>query len=297
MDEQLLTQLEKADGLPCLPVVVAEVLGMVRDDTVSMESIAACLENDPALAAYLLKISNSAFYGKRYSVSTVRQALQLIGLNAAVPLLLSFSVKGLVKQENSTLDLDLFWRRSIITACVCAKLADLSPMVEKEEAMLVGLVQDIGMLAINNAFPAAYEGLPQSMWMGHDQLLEHETKTCGGDHVAIGSWLLSTWDFPTDIVSAVVHSHAVPERGRKDLTWCSGGAGLIADVIMRGLSGGDLWKELRAALHFYWLNIAERNIDALAMEIMELVVEAEEIFEVKVIPELVLQELKRWKHD
>ena len=295
MDATLIQKLQNSPALPSLPSIAIDVLRLAEDPSASMGKIAESVQKDVAFTAQLLKTANSAFYGQRREVNSVEFALQLIGLKAAIPLIISISMNSLRQSCDSTIDLQMYWRRSVLTSCLSTKLAEFSDTARKEEALLAGLVQDIGVLAGTVLFPEEYGNLPASTWENHHELLPFEKELYNDNHISIGNWLLESWDFPPIVIDAVKHSHKTPDQLDRDLAWCVSGSSLMADCILRGLESGNLWNEVKSCLRLEWLNVPEEKITALTIEMMELVLEAESIFDIEILPKDILNVIEQKK--
>lgn len=231
MDTQLEHRLSHATGLPTLPAVAMNVIGLARDPDASLGQVATVISQDPALAAKILRIANSPFYALRRRCENLRQALSFLGLNGTLALALSFSmVKSLGKTGRSTFDYSQFWRRSLLSAAASRALAERVAPGAGEELFLAALLQDIGMLALDRAYPGFYTPLKDGP-SAHDELVAFEHKHLGTDHAEVGAWLLHTWHIPSRLRDAVAASHG-PKTGPGDQTHvgCVCVSGRIADV-------------------------------------------------------------------
>ena len=200
--------LKSCRTLPSAPAVVVRILELSREGEASIDEIAQVISRDPALIAKLLRVSNSAFYGIRYEVTTINRAISVLGINTTLSLALSFSlVKHLRKSDSKGFDANAYWRRSAIAAAAGRALAELLNKSMREELYLSGLLQDIGMLVLNEAIPQAYDPLVAAAKGSHQKLIELEREKLGVDHAAVGAWLLELWNLPEKYQLAVKTSH------------------------------------------------------------------------------------------
>lgn len=202
----LLGQIKSCRTLPSVPAVVVEILALCEQDEIGTSEIAAVLARDPALATKVLKVANSAFYGVRSQVTTLDRAVSIIGINATMSLSLSFSLAGGLKKASTGFDPVLYWRRCIITAAT-AKLLGLRKHKNGDEYLLAGLIQDIGVLVLNIAFPNQYGHLVTSSGGNHDKLVQLERESFGADHSAVGCWLAHRWNLPEKLWMSIAVSH------------------------------------------------------------------------------------------
>jgi diguanylate cyclase (GGDEF)-like protein len=207
LPQHLLQILRSCRTLPSVPGVVIEVLDLTENPDIGTAEIAKVIARDPALVAKTLKAANSAWCGLRREVTTVSQAVNLLGINGAMILALSFSVvHGLRKNTGPTFDHHAYWRRSAISATATRSIGICTGSANHDELFLAGLLQDIGMLVLNEALPT-YGKLVASAQRDHELLVEMERRELETDHAQVGSWFLQRWRLPGRLVSAVAFSH------------------------------------------------------------------------------------------
>src|ERR1700721_4421364 len=124
-----------------------------------MAKVAKALSMDSALSTKILRIANSPLYAQRRKSENLRQALVVLGLNATLTLALSFSlVKTLRAGKVNGIDYPLYWRRALVAATAARALADALRQPMAEEIFLAALLQDVGILALDQALPDLYRG-------------------------------------------------------------------------------------------------------------------------------------------
>ena len=214
LPETLINQLKACRTLPSVPAVVLEVLEICQNDTVSIGQIAKILVRDPALSGKVLKVANSPYYGVRSQVTTLERAVAILGINATLSLALSFSlVRGLQEHKTTGFDHHAYWRRSVISAAASRVIGMWANTANYDELFLAGLLQDIGMLVLNEAMPDSYGKLVEGSGENHDLLAEMERQEYGGDHAAVGAWMLQRWNLPLNLQRSAAISHGMdPEE-------------------------------------------------------------------------------------
>jgi diguanylate cyclase (GGDEF)-like protein len=204
---QLLRILQSCRTLPSMPAVVMQVLDLSQDPDIGTAKVAKVIGRDPALTAKILKVANSAWCGVRREVATLEQAVSLLGLNGTMSLALSFSlVRGLRKNDGATFDHQAYWRRSVISATATLSIGSRLKAADQDELFLAGLLQDIGMLVLNEAMPT-YGSLVASANRDHGALVEIEREELHTDHAQVGCWFLTKWGLPSRLIEAVSASH------------------------------------------------------------------------------------------
>jgi diguanylate cyclase (GGDEF)-like protein len=207
VDTELLKRLELCTTLPSPPVVAMRILDLSQDPDVDIGKVADVVSMDPALTAKILRIANSPIYAIRRKTENLRQAILLLGLNGTLTMALSFSLAASMHNNACQgFDYNLFWRRSLAAATCARRLSMAAGISASEEMFLAGLLQDIGMLALDKLQPEFYKDLGADQ-SDHNMVQELEREKLGADHAAIGGWLLQKWNLPECLQCAVAGSH------------------------------------------------------------------------------------------
>jgi putative nucleotidyltransferase with HDIG domain len=203
--------LDRIEDLPPLPAVAAKVMGMADDDRTSAMDLAQVLSTDQALTAKLIRISNSAYYGFARRVSTVREAVVMLGFKqvrqVAVGASLINTFRGSKPGPNDPFNLDLFWGHSVAVAVAAEVLAKKTRMARPEDAFTAGILHDIGRLVLRQTMLAEFTQAVAIAKTGELTLHEAEIETTGYAHDDIGRALGERWKFPTHLVDAVRCHH------------------------------------------------------------------------------------------
>lgn len=204
MSAPILDRIRNADELPSLPTVAVEVIRLTRDENGSIDELLRIIESDPALTAKLLRVVNSAYFGMPRKVTSLRQAMGLLGWRAVRVMVLSFSLVDLQKQgDKSGFSFSDFWRKSLTTAVVSRMLARSKGSSMTEEVFVAGLLAGIGRLASIWSASELYEPVLQAMKKQALPIHDVELQVLGVTHAAIGRELLTFWELPEEIAAAV----------------------------------------------------------------------------------------------
>jgi diguanylate cyclase (GGDEF)-like protein len=270
--------------LPSPSGVASQVISLARDPNIQITKVAEAISRDPAMTAKLLRIANSAFYAQRRPSSNIRQALVIIGLNAALTLALSFSlVSGLRAVKPNGIDYKRFWRRTLLAATASRACAEVCRLGGEEELFLSGLLQDVAILAIDRASATFYDHLPPDS--SHTAMMEYERQQLGKDHAAYSAMLLREWKLPERLCEAVELSHQSKGVGSNpELTKagrCVAFSSELADAVLskdRSASLGGVANRARLAL-----GIRDEQFTEIVTRLLKLIPEAEELFETSII--------------
>ena len=230
---KLTEKLKACRSLPSLPAVAVDLLQLCQDPALDLGKIAARLEQDPALAARLLRVANSAFYAVGGEVKTVKRAVSMLGSNSVMTLALSFSLVAAVHGQKG-FDHSGFWRRALLSGLAGRCLADRTEQ-DRDELFLAALFQDLGMLALDAVFPE-YRTLVAECVGNHARLARREEEELGVSHAEVGAWLAGHWRLPSYIATAALASHdsrrvpKQPSGQAQALCNCVALSGPIADV-------------------------------------------------------------------
>ncbi len=229
MQPALERQLGLCSDLPSPPGIALQVIERYQDPETSIRDIAVLVAHDPALSARILRLANAPAYARQREVGNVRQAVALFGLRGTMVLTLGISVVEGV--GSGPLDHDRLWRRAVARAIAAQLLAARSLPRHKEDAFLCGLLQDIGLLALLRIQPDLYAGI-DPLADPPEQVLAHERRRLGTDHLAASAWLLRRWNFPAHLPEAL--DHAALD--------CGQGHGLGQVLVVAGAIGDAWWQ-------------------------------------------------------
>lgn len=199
---------EQLHTMPMLPKVVQEVTQLLNSDDVDVKELSDKINHDQVLSARVLRMSNSAYFGCSREVSTIEDAIALIGLAKLKTLVVASGVTSAFTSVPG-LDLKRFWQHSLITASVARELAKEQGL-DADTAYIAGLMHTVGQLPIHMVFPKAGEEIEASC-QGKSVLERHnvEHAILGLNHNQIGEKLAKKWNFPEEI-SRVIRYYTDP---------------------------------------------------------------------------------------
>jgi len=223
--------------LQALPQSTARLLDLLEDPLVEADKLLAVIEKDPALTANLLKLCNSAYYGRKREVGSVKEALVMLGNRTVITLAFATSMGKVLRGDLAAYGLgkEDLWRHALATACGAALVAvDLGLAAQRDRAFTAGLVHDIGKMLLNRLL---LKRLEWSTATAADSFVEIEREVLGFDHAEAGAALAEAWHFPTPLVAAIRHHHepAAP-AGADPIVTAVRAANLLAAVV--GYGGG-----------------------------------------------------------
>ncbi|RXZ36747.1 HDOD domain-containing protein [Oxalobacteraceae bacterium CAVE-383] len=225
------TLIAAIQDLPSLPAVVLELMRNLNDEDAGAHLLADKIAQDQALSAKVLRLANSSFYGMQSKVTTIQQAITILGFNSVRALVTAAAViDRYAANKNSSLDFKAFWRHSIGTA-LCAKALARKLAVNQDHAFITGLLHDIGRLVMVTHSAHDYEAALAYRASNDCYLYEAEQATLGFDHATVGRAIMQHWKFPALILDAVERHHCRAQMEIDRLTAIVN----LADCIAHGL--------------------------------------------------------------
>lgn len=202
--DQVLRQIR---DLPALPAIVQDVLKNSHSDEVDIHVIARKVSLDQALTAKTLRFANSPFYGLQARVTTIQQAITLIGVDSVRHVVTATALTGYFPPGSCpALDFSVLWRHAIATA-VCARVLAVHLHVNQDYAFTAGLLHDIGRLLLATYFRREYEAVVAYRDAHDCQWLDAERIVMGVDHAVAGEALAEYWHFSDSIRYAIAGHH------------------------------------------------------------------------------------------
>ena len=197
-------------AMPAVPRVVRRLVTQLKDPSASLSRIVGELEQDPLLTARVLQLANSPFYSGRRSLSSVTDAVAVLGVDALQRLVMTVGLAA-VFVEVPGVDLRQFWLDASVTATAARRISAMSEMARDvtEAAYLAGLLHASGHLILCLAFPkdaaAAFEPRCAKNILRGAALASAELEAFGMDYPAVGSVWVEKMGFPRCVEHAIAH--------------------------------------------------------------------------------------------
>lgn len=204
--------INKVKNLPPISQAALKLVNLLEQASISNDEIVQVIKCDNVLTAKLLRACNSPYFGLDDPVSSVDQAVLMLGHQQIlhIVLTLAFGSAMVVPLPGYAVEADELWRHSLITATaaeiVATEAYDMN--VEKPVAFTVGLLHDIGKLVMSQALTPEIQGeIRQLVEKQGCSRSEAEKQILGTDHGEVGACLLQGWNLPEEILEAVANHH------------------------------------------------------------------------------------------
>lgn len=205
--DQILHAIEHDDLIfPTLPDVAIKLQRLIDDPNVSADQVVMVLSSDPSITAQIIKSANSALFGGKPQVSEVRGAVARLGYRQLRNLVITVAMKKMAISHNPVVNrrMQQFWERSRQVAAICRVVSERLPHLSPDQAMLAGLMHDIGVLPLCLHIEAHHVPIDA------DDLDAMILKFAG----MISRRLLDRWNFPAEIINAVSEYQDIHRQSR-----------------------------------------------------------------------------------
>ncbi len=225
--------LKRSDELPSFPRVVHEILATVDDPDANLKVLTSFIQQDPVISARVISLSNvaAARRGANGAISSVYAATSMIGMSRVRSLVLAFSVMDFMKGIGLEPD-HAFWEHSVVVGVCAEELARYcNQRVSSAEALIAGLLHDVGQLWLIRFERQACGAAWMSALQRKLAVDRAECERFGAGHPEIGAWLAENWHLPASVIRAI-RGHHSPDAGAMDSLTA---VVHVAEVLSNGL--------------------------------------------------------------
>jgi len=226
-DEKIRAAIGRVDKLPSPPDIFFDLSRVMQSATAGIDEVAALVVRDPGLAAKVLQLVNSAYFGARQKTSTIQQAVSLLGIDRLRYIALTVSV--FCTAEGDVQELQALSQRT-------AQLAQGFLGKSAGEAFAAALLCDVGRIIFMLGMTEQYREVCAAAPPG--ELVVYEEQAFGVTHADVGARLLALWGLPNAIVD-VVRNHHHPDLAPEPLRYTAG-AIFVADALAHGIDPAKL---------------------------------------------------------
>ncbi len=264
---------EAVNDLPALPHVVVQVMKLSEDPDSTAQDINNVLTQDQSMTARVLRLANSAFYGFPRRISTVTDAVVLLGFRTIRSIVLAASVSEILNQEigGYALEPGELWRHSQSSAIAARIIAKRIKYPAVDVAYTAALLHDIGKVILNSYMKEAYYEVVEKVENTNIPFNEAEMAVMGYDHAQAGARVAEKWNLPPELVEAIMLHHE-PEKAtiNKKLTAIVHVADIISVTMGIGVGvDGMLYSISSEAMEL--LGISEIDIESIISEMADVV--------------------------
>ena len=235
-DERIRKVIGRVDSLPALPRLCSELNSLIADPEVSLVKVARLVEQDPAMAAKVLHLVNSSFFGLPRRLTSIREAISYLGLSLLRNLVFSLAVfrafEGATRMPGFSHE--LMQNHALAVAHVAKRICPARE--HADDAFISALLADVGQLVLAAHLPDLFGEIIRHAHIHGLSLHAAECERLGVSHAEIGAYLLGLWQLPYAVVEGVAHHHDAsripPHR------FIAADAAYIAQALVQVTDGG-----------------------------------------------------------
>lgn len=253
--------LKKINDLPPMPKVLFKARKVLSDPNSSFKEISKIIETDQAIAAKVLKVANSAYYGLSGMVSSIHQASVVLGYQTLEQVITMVSSSAMLGKQlkGYGLNAGMLWKHSLATALASRLIAKRRAPSMENDAFSVGLIHDAGKLALDKYLSEKQNEVKAFLRDQSPSFLEAERHVLGFDHTDMAFELCQKWKLPENHAAAMRYHHSPENANGNQLAYIVYVANYVAEKA--GYSGGPGFDESQ---------ISESNLETLRLKMEDL---------------------------
>lgn len=230
-------------NLDPLPVTVEKLIAALSDEDVSFKELGMVIEYDPAVAANILRVANSAFYAGRGRIQNPKDAVVRLGTATLLDIVLGNYLKELtVEAPLYSLSENELWMHAAVSSIAVREIKQQvnGSAAVPQAATIAALVHDIGKLIMVRYLKADPEDILHVSRREKVTFVEAECCLFGFDHAEVGAAIARKWDFPEPITEAIERHHQYPLEQSSEILDAVVLANLVAKTLGIGLGAEGL---------------------------------------------------------
>jgi len=198
---------KKLGDLPTPSVILDKAIRLSSNIESNINDLAKNISADQALTAKVIRISNSPIYGQRRKISSISEAIQVLGFNQIKSIIVTAMTFQMFSSCSLTNNALVLWHHSLSTAIAARLIVQKTGIIDKEEAYLAGLLHDIGKMALLKTVPKLYSSIIKEVKETNSTFEEIEMRELNFNHISVSSVLLIEWGFNNKFVSEIKCLH------------------------------------------------------------------------------------------
>jgi len=205
--------LKRVQVIPPLPTSAMRVIALTKNPLTSAKALETVIEQDPALVVSILRQANSAYYGYARRISSLQEAIVILGIQVIQGLVISAAVAPLLKSKllGYEIEQEGLWKHSLLTAMAAKRLCQHRKLPYGDVAFTAGLLHDIGKLIISVYVQQVGDHLLRKVTETKLSYVVLEKTVIGFDHAKVGGFLAKSWDLPNDLAAAISCHHSLSD--------------------------------------------------------------------------------------
>lgn len=232
------------DEMPAFPINIRKILEVSKDLDCTVQQLISAINSDPVITLKILRVVNSSYYGLKNKISSLEYAIVYLGLNTIKNLAISIAaISAIPLKGTASFDPNSYLKHSLATARISKVLASNISGPDPSDYFLAGLLHDFGKVVLAKFKPDEFDLAVRHSSDTNVRLHEALNVVLGLDYATVGGMLLARWEFPANLVEAIVYQNT-PEVVESNICSCVYAANLICEKIEQNNVGCERIIEL-----------------------------------------------------
>lgn len=232
-DKNISNITEKIKNIPSLPEIITKSIEIMQDKNTSANDLSKVISNDIGLTARVLKLVNSAYYGFPKQISTIQQAISILGFTTIKGVILSASIFKMFSDKNNQMfNYKDFWKHSLLVATGTRKLSKYLENNLKDDIFAAAFLHDIGKVIFAQYDRQNYSQVCKFENLTDKEYMKKEEEICGLNHCEIANIVAYSWNLP-EIFCDIITYHHYPQNSFKFEKECT--IVFLSDLIVKSV--------------------------------------------------------------
>jgi HD-like signal output (HDOD) protein len=210
--KELQAKIERIANLPTLPEIVRRVMRIINEPETQAKDVAFIIGQDLALSAKVLRLANSAFYGMPRSITSINNAVMVLGFKVINTMVLGLTVFDMFPRDKKSalFNRTAFWRHCTSCAAISRFLVEQMTIFfpfDAEEAFCAGLLHDIGKVVMEQYLHEDFHQALRFAKSNKMSLYDAEKASIGYTHADVARWLTLRWELPGNLLAPLIFHH------------------------------------------------------------------------------------------
>ena len=206
--DRIVERLENVKNLPAVPKVLEEISLIFDSPDISVNKISKIVGKDQSLMLKILSIANSPLYGLRRNVTSVENAILVLGIHEVKSIVTSLKMSSSINvKADKYFDPNKFWHHSIVVGILAQRISKDLGFNFEGNGFVAGMLHDMGILVIHEFLQNEYKEIIEHAQTNNITFLEAEYKVMGVSHQEIGEFLAEKWSLPSVYTDALRYHH------------------------------------------------------------------------------------------
>lgn len=215
LTSEQISQIMHGIAIPPQPQVMVDLQMEQMAPDCDFGEIARLISQDVGLSGSILKTVNSPFFNHTNTITSITQAVSLLGVNSVVNLVNALSIKGALSDDD-IIAMGRFWDSSMDVAMAAAAIAKQIGYPNSDEAYTLGLFRDAGIPLLTSRVKNYSEVLRQAYACPDKRITTYENETINTNHAVVGYYVAKSWNLPLYLCEAIHEHHNVNKIFEKE---------------------------------------------------------------------------------